>query len=370
MQSTLPSTSHNGEQVTAEQFNRIVSECNENDYLLLDCRSDGEPIKHASRVQLPNVLQRRLIAGSLALSNVSARLQNIDNAPNVIVICGETPSDELISNSLIKLLRQYSFRFVVFSESVRELLASYPDLRGLTDDEMMISSHSSQSSENNYGGPPVGFLNIGSLRLESEHTKPRAEFPVEVSPYLYLGNGETARNREILDKYAITYVINVTSNLPNVFENDPNMHYLRISVDDNSSHNLTKFFQDAFAFIKTAQDNQKGCLVHCLAGISRSVTICLAYLMHNRRVPLEIAYDWLQNKNASIAPNFHFMGQLTDYERLLGLENSCFGTYPSSAPRSPSCSIEAAATAGLLTPPPTSCSASPQSSTHSAKSFH
>lgn len=36
---------------------------------------------------------------------------------------------------------------------------------------------------------------------------------------------------------------------------------------------------------------------------------------------LEDAYDLVQHCNASIAPNFHFMGQLTDYERHLGLRS-------------------------------------------------
>lgn len=52
-------------------------------------------------------------------------------------------------------------------------------------------------------------------------------------------------------------------------------------------------------------------------------------------------------------------------------ENSTFRiqTYPSLPPLSPSCSAQAAVTSGLLTPPPTSCSTSPQSSAHSTKSF-
>uniref|UniRef100_A0A1I7WMW8 Rhodanese domain-containing protein n=1 Tax=Heterorhabditis bacteriophora TaxID=37862 RepID=A0A1I7WMW8_HETBA len=108
----------------------------------------------------------------------------------------------------------------------------------------------------------------------------------------------------------------------------------------------------------------------------------------NLKWSLEDAYDLVLRRNASIAPNFHFMGQLTDYERHLGLKSASLGvssimpffiefptnsnlsqTYPSMGPRSPFCAVEAAVGSGLLTPPPTSCSASPQSSIHSAKSF-
>ncbi|VDO21346.1 unnamed protein product [Haemonchus placei] len=114
------------------------------------------------------------------------------------------------------------------------------------------------------------------------------------------------------------YIINVTSNLPNTFEDNPAYHYLRISVDDNSSHNLSQYFP-AIAFIDAAARSGDACLVHCLAGISRSVTICLAYLMAKNKWSLEDAYDLVLRRNASIAPNFHFMGQLTEYERQLGV---------------------------------------------------
>ncbi|VDM70229.1 unnamed protein product [Strongylus vulgaris] len=128
-----------------------------------------------------------------------------------------------------------------------------------------------------------------------------------------------------LFRIGVHYIINVTSNLPNTFEDNPSFHYLRISVDDNSSHNLTQFFPEAIAFVDAAARAGDACLVHCLAGISRSVTVCLAYLMAKNKWSLEDAYDLVLRRNASIAPNFHFMGQLTEYERHLGVRGASVG---------------------------------------------
>lgn len=52
-----------------------------------------------------------------------------------------------------------------------------------------------------------------------------------------------------------------------------------------------------------------------MAGISRSVTVCLAYLMHAMQCSLEDAFDRLLHQNATIQPNFHFMESLLCWER-------------------------------------------------------
>lgn len=55
-------------------------------------------------------------------------------------------------------------------------------------------------------------------------------------------------------------------------------------------------------------------LVHCQAGISRSATICLAYLIQSRRVRLDEAFDFVKQRRGVISPNFSFMGQLLQFE--------------------------------------------------------
>lgn len=72
-----------------------------------------------------------------------------------------------------------------------------------------------------------------------------------------------------------------------------------------------------------ARSKQCGILVHCLAGISRSVTVTVAYLMQRLHLSLNDAYDFVKRKKSNISPNFNFMGQLLDFERTLGLHSPC-----------------------------------------------
>lgn len=77
-----------------------------------------------------------------------------------------------------------------------------------------------------------------------------------------------------------------------------------------------------------ARSMKCGVLVHCLAGISRSVTVTVAYLMQKRNLSLNDAYDFVKRKKSNISPNFNFMGQLLDFERTLGLNSPCDNRSP------------------------------------------
>lgn len=56
-------------------------------------------------------------------------------------------------------------------------------------------------------------------------------------------------------------------------------------------------------------------LIHCHAGISRSATVCIAYLMYKNNLSLEKAFDHVRSRRGVISPNLNFMQQLQEFEK-------------------------------------------------------
>ncbi len=68
------------------------------------------------------------------------------------------------------------------------------------------------------------------------------------------------------------------------------------------------------SFLDSVKNMNGKALIHCHAGISRSATICMAYLMATKRLRMEEAYEYVKSKRRIISPNFNFMGQLLGFE--------------------------------------------------------
>ncbi|XP_028319329.1 dual specificity protein phosphatase 4 [Gouania willdenowi] len=161
--------------------------------------------------------------------------------------------------------------------------------------------------------------------------------PVEILPFLYLGSALHASKKEVLDSIGISALLNVSADCPNHFEGA--YQYKCIPVEDNHKEDISCWFLEAIEFIDSVRDSTGRVLVHCQAGISRSATICLAYLMKRKRVRLDEAFEFVRRRRSIISPNFSFMGQLLQFESQL---------------LATSCAAEAAATASpLLAPKPT-----------------
>ena len=88
--------------------------------------------------------------------------------------------------------------------------------------------------------------------------------PTEIETGLFLGCQSDASNADLLASLKIKYILNVSENLPNTFEDDASFSYKRIPITDHWSQDLSQFFPEAIAFIGKCENDMeimKWCLI-------------------------------------------------------------------------------------------------------------
>jgi protein-tyrosine phosphatase len=156
----------------------------------------------------------------------------------------------------------------------------------------------------------------------------------EIIPdFLYLSSYNVAKNKEIVYDHKITHIINSAADVcQNHFEDDSNndsnpieykISYLSFNLKDHAMENIECLFYEIIQFIENARVNNGRVLVHCIQGISRSVTLVLAYLMFSQKLNYDEAFKIVSSKRSIASPNLGFSIQLQNfYQRLYEPPNS------------------------------------------------
>uniref|UniRef100_A0A8C2HEJ1 Dual specificity phosphatase 8 n=1 Tax=Cyprinus carpio TaxID=7962 RepID=A0A8C2HEJ1_CYPCA len=142
-----------------------------------------------------------------------------------------------------------------------------------------------------------------------------------ILPHLYLGSQRDVLNKELMTQNGITYVLNASNTCPKPdFVSDN--HFMRIPVNDSYCEELLPWLEKTNEFIDKAKLSNCRVIVHCLAGISRSATIAIAYIMKTMGLSSDDAYRFVKDRRPTISPNFNFLGQLLEFERGLQMKKS------------------------------------------------
>ncbi|CAF0826467.1 unnamed protein product [Didymodactylos carnosus] len=143
-----------------------------------------------------------------------------------------------------------------------------------------------------------------------------------ITPYVYVGGQTAARALSNIYLNGIRCIINVARELPHV-QYPSHIESIKINIDDVSTYHIEKYFDKIADKIHQNETIVKRkTLVHCQAGMSRSVTCVIAYLMKYKQMSLIQAYNYVKYKRQIAKPNYGFWKQLQTYERKLIKQNN------------------------------------------------
>jgi len=116
----------------------------------------------------------------------------------------------------------------------------------------------------------------------------------------------------------ILLVINVTTDCPPDEDIIRDVDHLQFFYEDSVHETLPiNYLSNLIYYAVLRSEENPGIIVHCYAGVSRSSTIIIAYLMKYKHLSLEDAYEFVLSKRKFVNINLGFFSQLIRFELLL-----------------------------------------------------
>ncbi|XP_029915059.1 dual specificity protein phosphatase 18 [Myripristis murdjan] len=135
----------------------------------------------------------------------------------------------------------------------------------------------------------------------------------QITDQLYLSNSKAANDGSLVSRFNITCIINV-SETRSSSTLAPGLEYIHIPIPDSPRSPVSDHFDEVADKIALTGEQDGRTLLHCNAGVSRSATLCIAYLMKHRGMTLLEAYRWVRSCRPMVRPNVGFWRQLIRYE--------------------------------------------------------
>lgn len=133
-----------------------------------------------------------------------------------------------------------------------------------------------------------------------------------IRPFLLLSSQDVAHDLDTLRRYKVSHVLNVSYGVDNVFPGQ--FSYKTVTLLDLPETDISTHLPDCFQFIDQARKQQGVVLVHCNAGVSRSASVAIGYLMAREGLSFDDAYGQVKLARPSIRPNPGFYHQLQNYK--------------------------------------------------------
>jgi len=138
--------------------------------------------------------------------------------------------------------------------------------------------------------------------------------PDNVIPGLYISGADAAENVQGLKATRISHILSLCGASP-TFPQDFQYLVFR-DIIDAPWQDMISYLPNCVQFIERGLAEGGGVLVHCAAGVSRSATVVIAFIMYKEKISFDEAFRIVKKRRSCISPNFGFRAQLKMWEEM------------------------------------------------------
>ena len=165
---------------------------------------------------------------------------------------------------------------------------------------------------------PNSNLNLDISDLPSHGSRFRiSKFDKEcskVADHIYVGGDAVARDRDILRQNGITHILNcVGGSCAEYFK--PDLIYKTLWLTDSPSEDITSILYDVFDYFEEVREQGGRVFVHCHQGVSRSISLVIAYVMWRKGQSFDDAFRLVKAARGIANPNVGFACQLLECQK-------------------------------------------------------
>ena len=128
------------------------------------------------------------------------------------------------------------------------------------------------------------------------------DYANEIIPNLWLGNRYSPRETDNLIKNNIKLIINCTKDI--IYPIDSNIQVIRLSIQDLNTTEANDILSQKINYLiyimNLYLNNNIGVLIHCYAGVQRSATVVLCYLLKYKNMSLDMAKAIMKEKRSIV----------------------------------------------------------------------